>query len=147
MNETNELEKQLRSWEPRRPSRRLEERLFGAQGIPQTEHGRGHDRDREVVVPGFRLSWLAPSGIALVLVCLLFNQRFNPTVRTGAIATPVVAMISSNQALSALTRLGTGAGDTFNQRKQVINDGFEFTNGSGIMSANIISTRLIATNL
>jgi hypothetical protein len=128
MNETKELETQLRSWAPRRPSPKLETSLFGEKPVAAPEPA----------LPAFRLSWLAPSGVALILICLLFNQRFNPSVQQGTGSTPVVAMISSNQSL-------TSSSIPFSAR--VLGDAFEFTNGSSLTSANIISARLIATNL
>jgi hypothetical protein len=47
-------------------------------------------------------------------------------------------MISSNQSLTS-SSIPFGA--------RVLGDAFEFTNGSSLTSANIISARLIATNL
>ena len=49
MSELNELEIQLRSWVPRRPSARLKRRLFG------------RPRPQQEPEPSFRLSWLPPA--------------------------------------------------------------------------------------
>ncbi len=80
-----ELEKQLYSWTPRRPSARLERRLFAGRTLPAE------------VLPPFRVSWLAPTMAALALACVLFNQRYGPAFSTGAGAGPMVALILSNQ--------------------------------------------------
>ena len=84
-----ELENQLYSWTPRRPSARLEQRLFAARTIPTEE------------LPPFRFSWLAPATAALALSCVLFNQRYGPAFSTSAGAGPMVAMILSNQSAAA----------------------------------------------
>jgi anti-sigma-K factor RskA len=89
MNEMSELEKQLCSWTPRRPSARLERRLFAARAVPA-----------DALAP-FRLSWLAPATVALALMCVLFNQRYGPTFSTAAGTGPMVAMILSNQSAAA----------------------------------------------
>ena len=64
MNEMNELEKRLYSWTPRRPSARLERRLFAAKPAPV-----------EALLP-FGLGWLAPTTVAVGMMCVLLNQRF-----------------------------------------------------------------------
>ena len=89
MNEMNELEKQLLSWTPRHPSKGLEARLFGA------------DSDPAEPLPAFRLSWLAPATVALLLICVLFNQRYGPSLAGAPVSGPMVAMILSNQSAAA----------------------------------------------
>ena len=84
-----ELEKQLHSWTPRRPSARLERRLFAAQTVPA-----------DALAP-FRLNWLAPTTAALALACVLFNQRYGPAFSGSAGARPMVALILSNQSAAA----------------------------------------------
>jgi hypothetical protein len=59
----NEWEKLLRSWAPRRPSAKLERRLFPHRPSPAEAS------------PAFRLGWLAPATATLLLVGLLYNQR------------------------------------------------------------------------
>jgi len=86
----NELEKLLLSWTPRRPSKELEERLFGgAEAIVAEE------------LPSFRLGWLAPAAVAALLMCVLLNQRFSPVLTGASSASPMVAMILSNQSTTA----------------------------------------------
>ena len=89
MNEMTELETKLYSWTPRRPSARLERRLFAARTVP------------EDTLVDFRFNWLAPVSAALALACVLFNQRFGPVFSTSTGAGPMVAMILSNQSAAA----------------------------------------------
>ena len=85
----NELEKWLYSWTPRRPSARLERALFAARSAPV-----------EALLP-FRFGWLAPTTVALALMCVLFNQRYGAPSTTPTGASPMVAMILSNQSAAA----------------------------------------------
>jgi hypothetical protein len=89
MNESSALEKLLLSWTPRRPSAGLERRIFVTR--PATAEA----------LPSFRFSWLAPATAALMLLCVLFNQRYGPAVSGSATAGPLVAMILSNQSAAA----------------------------------------------
>ena len=89
MKEMTELERQLYSWTPRRPSARLERRLLAARTI------------RADALEPFRFNWLAPVTAALALACVLFNQRYGPIFSTSAGAGPMVAMILSNQSAAA----------------------------------------------
>ena len=89
MNEMIELERQLYSWTPRRPSARLERRLFAARTVPA-----------DALAP-FRFNWLAPATAALALACVLFNQRYGPAFSGSAGARPMVALILSNQSAAA----------------------------------------------
>src|ERR1019366_7555968 len=89
MSEMSELEKQLYSWMPRRPSAKLERQLFAARAVPV-----------HALTP-FRLSWLAPATAALALTCVLFNQRYGQSFPASSGASPMVAMILSNQSAAA----------------------------------------------
>jgi hypothetical protein len=89
MNEMNELEKQLLSWTLRRPSARLERRLFVAGTVPA-----------EALLP-FRLTWLAPATAALMLMCVLFNQHYAPNAYGANRPDPLLAMVLSNQSAAA----------------------------------------------
>ena len=89
MNEMNELEKHLLLWTPRRPSAKLERRLFAA-GPAWAE-----------TLPPFRFTWLAPATAALMLLCVLFNQRYGASLSTSVSPVPMVAMILSNQSAAA----------------------------------------------
>jgi hypothetical protein len=92
-----ELEMELRSWQPRRPSAKLERRLFASQPI----EGATAQRVTHHQLPAFRLSWLAPATAALLLVCVLFNPRNTSTVAGSASPGPMVAMMMSNQSAAA----------------------------------------------
>ncbi len=110
MNEMNELEKLLRSWTPRRPSARLERRLFA--GAPAVE---------EALLP-FRLTWLAPVTVGLMLMCVLFNQRYGASLSGSASPGPLVAMILSNQSAAAYL-----PGSVQAERNNLPADAFEWT--------------------
>ncbi len=77
------------SWTLRRPSARLERRLFAADAAPA-----------EALLP-FRITWLAPATAALMLMCVLFNQRYGPLLVDSGRTGPLVAMILSNQSAPA----------------------------------------------
>jgi len=76
-------------WTPRRPSARLERRLF-----------RGGPAAAEALLP-FRFTWLAPATAALMLMCVGFNQRYGASLAGSPGAGPMVAMILSNQSAAA----------------------------------------------
>jgi hypothetical protein len=85
----NELEKQLLSWTLRHPSARVERRLFAAGTA-----------SAEPLLP-FRVTWLAPATAALLLMCVVFNQRCASALSGSATSGPLVAMILSNQSAAA----------------------------------------------
>jgi len=113
----NELEMQLHSWVPRRPSEKLERALFGQQS--QTVE----------VLPAFRLRWLAPATVTFLLMCVLVNQRTGPvltvTGRPGTMAT--VAL--SNQSLAAWS------GSFSRDQNSLPAETFEWTNAGGLTSS------------
>ena len=119
----NELETQLRSWAPRRPSAKLERRLFASQAAtavadyqpPVSHHA------------GFRLRWVAPATAAFVLLCVLYNQRAGDSLGGGTSSGHIMAMVLSNQ--SAIAYLPAG----FQNSPPA--DTFEWTNGSGSTSS------------
>src|SRR5437660_11681937 len=106
MNEMKQLETLLRTWAPRRPSARVEQRLFAApQPVAATPGGTRNTeyaiRNTHDASPPFRLSWLAPATAALLLTCVLFNPRNGATLAGSANSAPLVAMIMSNQSAAA----------------------------------------------
>jgi len=117
MNEMNEWEIQLRSWAPRRPSARLQRRIF-----------RSRSAEAAIAHPGstgYRLRWLAPATAALVLLGLIFSQHEGGIASGSTNSNVMVAMILSNQSVAAylparLEREQNWPADTF-----------EWTNGSG----------------
>ena len=114
MNEMNELEKRLYSWTPRRPSARLERSLFALTPAPE-----------EALLP-FRFGWLAPTTVALALMCVLFNQRYGTPSSAPAGASPMVAMILSNQSAAAYL-----PGSFQAEQNNLPADTFKWTRGSG----------------
>ena len=121
-----ELEAQLRSWAPRRPSAKLERRLFASEASAATA----------IQSPpithnlGYRLRWVAPATAAFVLLCVLYNQRAGDSLGGGTHSGHIVAMILSNQ--SAVAYLP--AGFQRDQNSPPV-DTFEWTNGSGSTSS------------
>src|SRR5947208_13789828 len=104
MKELTELAIQLRSWAPRPPSARLEQHLFA--NPPAAEAADGHvtrhpSRVTRHGLPGFHLRWIAPATAALVLLCVLYNQREAGSAGSPANAGRFLAVISSNQSAAA----------------------------------------------
>ena len=87
MNELNELETQLRSWVPRRPSGRLKRRLFGRPLAQETAEA------------PFRFSWLPPATAALLLLCVLFNQHSSQAISSAG-PNSIIAVALSNQSIA-----------------------------------------------
>ena len=126
MNDMKELEAQLRSWVPRRPSAKLERRLFARQAAPAVASYQPPVTHHL----GFRLRWVAPATAALVLLCVLYNQRAGDSFGGGTNSRHIVAMILSNQ--SAIAYLPAGFQRDQNSPPA---DTFEWTNGSGSTSS------------
>lgn len=124
----NELETELRSWQPRRPSAKLERRLFARQPEAAVTAGQASASVRDL--PSFRLSWLAPGTAALLLMCLLFNPRNSATIAGSVSSGPMVALMMSNQ--SAATYL---PGSLQREHNSLQAETFEWTNGSGSTSS------------
>jgi anti-sigma-K factor RskA len=114
MNEMSELEMQLLSWTPRRPSPALERRLFAAPPAPPAE-----------TLPHVRFSWLVPATAALALTCVLLNQRYAADFPTAAGTSPMVAMILSNQSAPAYL-----PGNFQAEQNNVPVDAFKWASGS-----------------
>jgi hypothetical protein len=95
----SELETLLRSWRPRRPSPRIKTLLFapkaasmvGGAGAAAVEHP----------VQAFRLGWLAPATITLMLGCVLLNQHNAFVLSQSSTYSPLVAAALSNQSAAA----------------------------------------------
>src|SRR5262245_44639001 len=98
MIEMNDVEKQLRSWVPRRPSAKLERRIFApaiaAAAIEAPSAMAGSK------APPFRFSWLAPATVAFLLMCVLFNQH-NSQALSGPANPGMIAVALSNQSAAA----------------------------------------------
>ena len=108
------MENQLLLWTLRRPSAALERRLFAVGPAPAE------------ALPPFRFTWLAPVTAALMLMCVLFNQRYGPTLSGSAGAGPLVAMILSNQSAPAYL-----PGSVQAEHNNLPADAFNWTSRSG----------------
>jgi hypothetical protein len=100
MNQMNDLERQLRSWALRPPSAKLKARIFER---PSWAANSGAST-AAVTHPStsFRLSWLAPATMALLLICVLLNQRNIPSAFSDSLQSgPMVAVALSNQNAAA----------------------------------------------
>jgi hypothetical protein len=128
MNDMNELETQLRSWVPRRPSARLEQRWVGSQRASAVAIAAPDSLEEQA--PVFRFRWLVPATAALILLCVLFNQREGYGVGGSTNSSPLVAMILSNHSVAAYLP-GTEA----REQNRPPADTFEWTNGSGSTSS------------
>jgi hypothetical protein len=135
MKEMNDLEMQLRSWAPRRPSAKVKERIFS--GAKSAEFAPVHpiilladyaSRIAQSLKPtSFR--WLAPAMAGLFLTCILLNQRSAPMA--SPVTAPMIAMIlSSNQSAAAYL-----PGSFQREQNRLPSDTFEWTNGSGSTSS------------
>jgi hypothetical protein len=116
-NELNELEAQLGSWTLRRPSPKIEKRLFG-WGRAAVPAG--------TVVP---FAWFAPVTAALLLACIIFNQHAG-TAAARATNAPLVAMIISNSSAAAYL-----PGSFQHDQNIITANTFEWTNGSRATSS------------
>jgi hypothetical protein len=120
-----QLENQLRSWAPRRPSARLEERLFGNQSVLALESPRSSSPQIQL---GARFRWLAPVMASFALVCMLFNQRPGANATGGTNSGYFFAVISSNQS----SYLASGFA---RQQNRPATDTFDWTNDSSFTSS------------
>ena len=110
MKEPNDLENQLRSWVPRHPSKKLDNRLF--------------PRPRATAESPalWRLSWLAPASVSLALLALFLSQHNNPAIGSSN-SGPIIAMILSNQSAAAYL-----PGNRHGEQNR-LPDGYEWTLG------------------
>ena len=140
MNEMNDLEMQLRSWAPRRPSAKLKAGIFTSNRGAELQTGSGAHAACSVWRVPFGLNlahwlkptsfrWLAPVTAALFLTCILLNQRSAPLAAPST--SPLIAMIlSSNQSAAAYL-----PGSFQREQNGLPSDTFEWTNGSGSTSS------------
>lgn len=142
----NDLEMQLRSWAPRRPSAKVKQRIFAshraADVAAQSEARVACSVFRDPMLPviesiaaiAHRLKptsfrWLAPAMAALFLMCILLNQHSTPMA--ASTTNPLIAMIlSSNQSAAAYL-----PGSFQREQNGLPSDTFEWTNGSGSTSS------------
>lgn len=110
---------QLRSWAPRRPSAKLEQRLFP----PQAELVENW--------PVFRLRWFAPALATFLLMCVFMNQRSGPVISVASRPGTMVAAALSNQSAAAWL-----PGSFTREQNSLPAETFEWTNASGWTSSN-----------
>ena len=123
MKETNELETLLRSLAPRKPSFTIKQRLFSAASAGM-EVPRSEPCGNQPETPPFRLAWLAPATMALMLLCVLFNQR-NPFPAAPGASGPMIAVALSNQSGASWL-----PGSFASEQNNIPAETFEVTNGS-----------------
>ena len=104
----NELETQLRSWKPRRPSAKLEA-LF-APAAPQTSRPRA-------------LPWVVPAMACFLFTCLMISHNGPASLSESGTRSPLMGVILSNQSYVAYL---PNSYQPANNRV----DTFEWTNGS-----------------
>ena len=115
-----ELEKQLRSWTPRRPSARLKERLFGP----------APDNDASVATPAvFSFAWLAPALPLMLVLCFLANQRGSMQLSAANGPGSFTGLILSNQSAAAWLTAST------NGPQNILANTFEWTNAQSFRSS------------
>lgn len=108
--EMTELETQLRSWAPHRPSEKISRRLFNRSATPQ----------RSLAL---RWGWVAPATVVLLFGSFLLNQHGNRPTSTTSSPAPIVAMLMSNQ--SVLAYLPTSP---FSEQDRLMAQTLEWTN-------------------
>jgi hypothetical protein len=89
----------------------------------------------EALLP-FRFGWLAPTTVALALMCVLFNQRYGTPYSTPTGAGPMVAMILSNQSSAAYL-----PGSFQPEQNNLPTDAFKWTLGSGSPDGSVPHSR------
>lgn len=128
MKEMQEIETVLRSWNLRRPSPALEERIFGIERRAKERAAR--TTEFQSTTPPFAFRWLVPATAGLLLLCLLANPRGSQELSGSTNSRPMVAMILSNQSVIPYLP-GSFKADENN----VPADSFEWTNVSGSTSS------------
>src|SRR5438093_120386 len=130
MNETNPLETQLRSWKPRRPSARLERKLFGrARRSARAVGDCGENGARGATRPTFPAfaSLLAPAAACLIVATAALNHPAAVPDAARADREALGAMSVSNQSYAAYL---PGSFQLTANRL----DTFRWTNGGGFHS-------------
>lgn len=128
----NDLETQLRLWTPRRPSARLEQRLFPA-GLAATAACQPAVADQTLPAnpapSSLRFAFLVPATALLLIACAWLNQRYDLARAQLGNSGPLVAMILSNQSAAAYLP------GSFDRQQNHLGNTFEWTNGNGSPSS------------
>lgn len=90
MNNWNSIEEQLASWQPRRPSRRVEQALFGQAETPSQRHA----APRSALHLSWQSGWAAGLGTCLVLAFTLLNLTHSNAL-SGHSSVIVPALVSN----------------------------------------------------
>jgi hypothetical protein len=109
---------------PRRPSPKLEKRLFGRRDAQLALAGPAAG-DAAAVTHHFDLSWLAPATLAVMLMCLMLNQRSLSAFNSGGAPHAIMAVALSNQSAAAWL-----PGSFPHDQNTIPAETFEWTNGS-----------------
>jgi len=111
--EDNQLERQLGSWKPRRPSRGLERRIFGADRVATTAGS-----------TALRWNWMGPAAAVSALVLTL------TLLQTGARLHPAEAspLFIAGGSLSNAELTAYSPGWVHSDRNGLMRDTFEWTN-------------------
>ncbi len=122
MNDTKDLETLLRSWAPRRPSKRLKRRIFDRplQAEPAAAE------NIEPMRRSLALAWVAPGMAALLLVSLILGQRTNLEFTTAVPSSGLMAAALSNHNAAAWLAASYSIA-----QNALPSETFEWTNGSG----------------
>lgn len=115
----NELEIQLHSWAPRRPSAKLEHRIFSAV------------QEAAEPLPSFRLRWLAPATLTFLLMCVLVNQRSGPVLAVAGQPGALTTAALSNQSVAPWL-----PGSFTRDQNSLPAETFEWTNAGRSISSN-----------
>lgn len=110
MKETNWLETQLSSWEPRRPSASIRNRLF-PKPLGRT-------------APAYTLSWLAPATACLLLALMVVRQEGNLSAASPGRDARLAMMMSNSSSVAYL------AGASSEIEHNILRATFESTNRS-----------------
>jgi hypothetical protein len=114
MKEMNWLETQLSSWEPRRPSAKIKQRLFPTP--------------RAKPAPIMTLNWLAPATVCMLLTLAVFEQENNISAASPR-HNPSIAMMLSNQ--NSIAYLARGSSQI---QHNILSATLEWTNCSDFTS-------------
>jgi len=136
MSELNDLETQLRSWVPRRPSADLQARIFA---VPHGPAAAPSDPELLPAPHSFHLHWLAPATVAMLFLCVLFNPRGN--FQTPGVHNEFIAVALSNQSAAAWLPGSFAVG-----QNSLPAETFEWTNGSRSNSSVTPITPVRGTN-
>ncbi len=146
MSHWNQLETQLQSWTPRRPSPKLKQAIFASAPAPAPE------RERHPRVPAF--AWLAPVAACCLTVVTLFsantNLRFHQSDgrENHAVFTVAMSSLTGSTPTSTLPTkwLGLTATDENLEWNVWSRASFDWTNEGQFLSTNR-SLQLARTNL